>query len=417
MPKIELLAPVGSFASLQAAIKAGCDSVYFGVHQLHMRARSAHNFSLEELTEVVKICKKAKVKTHITLNCLLYDHDLILMRKIIDNAKSKGVDALIVQDAAAISYAQEIEMQIHGSTQLSISNFESLKFYAKYFDTIVLARELDLKTIKYICNKIKEEQIKGPSGKLVKIEIFGHGALCIAQSGRCQMSILQANASAQRGACLHECRKKYRIIEDETGKELMMDNEFIMSPKDLCTLPFLDQVVDTGISVLKIEGRGRSADYVDTVIRVYRQALDSIEQEKFSQHKVDKWMKELEKVYNRGLCDGYYLGKPLPDFSCDSGNKSSEEKTYIGQIQHYYDKAKIAEINVSAHSLAKGDRIVIIGNTTGVIYSQVESMMERDKFVEKSGKSSLITIPLDKKVRHNDKVYVVRERKILNSKF
>lgn len=412
MQRPEIMAPAGSFEALTAAINAGADSVFFGVQQLNMRARSARQFTLEDLEEIAAKCKKAGIKSYITLNVLLYEHDLQLMRKIMDKAKEVGINAVIVQDIAAINYASKIGLPIQASTQLSISNYESVKFYAQFADTIVLAREVDLPSIKNICRLIKENNLLGPSGKLIKIEVFVHGALCIAQSGRCHMSLLQTNTSAQRGACLHECRKKYRIIDDETGKEMMVDNQYILSPKDLCTLPFLDELADAGISIFKIEGRGRSAEYVDTVTRVYRQAADAIAADTFSKDKIEKWMTELKKVYNRGFTDGYYLGKELPDWSAAPGNQSTEERIYIGDIIHYFPKAKVAELFVRAHGLKKGDKLVIIGKTTGVVYSNVSRIMLDNKFIEQSEKQTTITMPITNRVRHNDKVYILKKRNL-----
>lgn len=410
MKKAEIMAPVGSFESLSAAINAGCDSIYFGVEQLNMRARAAHNFTLEELAEVAETCQKAGVKSYVTMNTLLYDHDLNLMKRILDKAKACGISAAIIQDVAALQYASEIGLPVHASTQLSISNFESVKFYAKFADTIVLAREVDMKMIKQICEKVEKEKVVGPSGNLVKIEIFVHGALCVAQSGRCQMSLLQSNTSAQRGACLQECRKKYKVIDEETGHEMVIDNQYILSPKDLCALPFLDKVLDAGVSVLKIEGRGKTPDYVDTVVRVYKEARDAVSQGSFSNEKVEEWMKKLEAVYNRGFTDGYYLGKKLPDWSKSSGNKSTDERIFAGLISHYFDKSQIAELDLQAHEIKKGDRLVIIGKSTGVVYADVNEMKKDDEFIENSGKRTQVTLPLSTKVRKNDKVYLLKTR-------
>ncbi|MBD3330246.1 U32 family peptidase [Candidatus Peregrinibacteria bacterium] len=410
MEKAEILAPVGSFESLKAAIDAGCDSIYFGVKQLNMRARRAHNFSLDELKEVASICKKHQIKSYITLNTLLYDHDLPLMRRIVDEAVSAGIDAIICQDVSAIQYANEKGLHVHASTQLSISNIESVKFYSQFADTIVLAREVDLKMMEEVCRAIKEERISGPSGNLIRIEVFVHGALCIAQAGRCQMSLLQSNTSAQRGACLHECRKKYRIIDDETDKELILENQYVMSPKDLCTLPFLDKIIKSGVAVLKIEGRGRSPQYVNTVVKVYKEARDAVLNNNFDQDKVKKWIEELKTVYNRGFCDGYYLGKPLPEWSKVSGNVSTDERLYAGLVNHYFPKAGIAEIQIQANEMRKGDRFVVMGKTTGVKFATADSIMIDEKFVETSGKPSMITVPVSEKVRKNDKVYILKKR-------
>lgn len=413
MEKAEVMAPVGSFASLEAAINSGCDSIFFGVNQLNMRARSSHNFSIEEMQKVAEKCKKAKIKSYITLNTLLYEHDMSLMQKIISEAKNAGINAIIVQDMAAIQYASEIGMNIQASTQLSISNYASVKFYSKFADTIVLAREVDLNMMKSICDKIKEDDLRGPSGELVKIEVFVHGALCIAQSGRCQMSLLQFNTSAQRGACLQECRKKYKVIDEETGKEMQVANDgYIMSPKDLCCLPFLDRLIETGVSVLKIEGRGRSPQYVDKVVKVYREAVDAIYENTFTEEKVNEWMKELDSVYNRGFTDGYYLGKQLPDWSGQSGNKSSEERVFVGKVNHYFPKAKVAELDVQAFEISKGDKLVIMGDNTGVVYQEISSMKLDEEFVVKSGKQNLVTIPIERRVRKNDKVYMLKKRSL-----
>lgn len=410
MGKAELMAPAGSFAAITAAINAGCDSVFFGVQQLNMRSRSSANFSLEDMKAIAQQCQEAKVKSYITLNTLLYQHDLTLMRLILDTAKESGIDAVIVQDVAAMQHGQSIGLSLHASTQLSISNIESVRFYAQFCDTIVLARELDLNMVKDICDKVKEEKITGPNGEIVRIEVFVHGALCIAQSGRCQMSLLSNNTSAQRGACLQECRKKYKIIDEDSGVEMVVDNQYIMSPKDLCCIPFLDRLIEAGISVLKIEGRGRSPQYVDTVIRTYREAIDSVAAGSFNQEKVEKWMKELATVYNRGFCDGYYLGKPLPEWSSPAGNKSTEERVFLGLINHHYPKAQIAEINLQAYDLKKDDRLVIMGNNTGVVYADAKEIMLDEKLIQEAKRGSLVTIPIKEKVRKNDKVYLLKTR-------
>ncbi len=408
----EIMAPAGSFASLQAAINAGCGSVYFGVHQLNMRSRSSHNFNLEELKEIADICSAANVRSYVTLNTLLYNHDLTLMKRIIDEAKKAGVSAVIVQDIAAIQYAHQIGMPIHASTQLSISNYEAVKFYSQFADTIVLAREVDLNMMADICNRIKEEKLCGPSGELLKIEVFVHGALCIAQSGRCQMSLLQNNTSAQRGACLQECRKQYLIKDIETGMEMRIRDSYILSPKDLCCLPFLDKLVEAGISVFKIEGRGRNPQYVDRVVRTYKEAVDAIGEGNFTEEKIKLWMNGLKEVFNRGFSEGYYLGKKLPEWSGFSRNRSEYERVFIGKVNHYFPKAKVAEINVQAHELTKGDKLVIMGKSTGVLYCDVNEMKRDDLSIEISKKSDLVTIPLTDRVRKNDKVYLLRKRNL-----
>ncbi len=406
------MAPAGSFASFQAAINAGCDSVFFGVHQLNMRARAADHFTVEDMDEIASRARKTGIKTYLTLNVLLYQHDMTLMKRIVDKAVEVGIDAVIVQDMAVIQYCQEVGMPIHCSTQLSISNYETVKFYAQFADTIVLARELDLKQIKSICDRIREDDLRGPAGELVRIEVFVHGAMCVAQSGRCHMSVLQTNTSAQRGACLQECRKKYRVIDDETGHELVLDNHYVMSPKDMCALPFLDQLIDAGAAVLKIEGRGRSADYVDKVVSVYREAADRISEGKFTRSFVQEGLEQLKSVYNRGFSDGYFYGKKFPDWCGTYGSQATEEKIYVGMVDHYFPRPKVAEIDVRAHKLSVGDRLVIMGKTTGVIYGQVDGIVRDHKSIRESKSADLVTIPLADKVRKNDKVYILKKRKL-----
>jgi putative protease len=408
MKRPEIMAPAGSFESLQAAIHAGCDSVYFGVQHLNMRARAANNFSLNDLPEVATICKKAQIKSYITLNTLLYQHDLTLMHKIVDAAKQSGITAVIIQDVAAMMYAREVGMPLQASTQLSISNYEAVKFYSQFADTIVLARELDLAMIKTICKKIEEEQLKGPSGELIKIEVFVHGALCVAQSGRCQMSLISNNTSAQRGACLQECRKKYRIIDEENGNELTVNDGYVLSPKDLCTLPFLDKLVDAGIDVFKIEGRGRSPEYVDVVVKTYAAAVAAVMDKTFTPEKVSTWMDQLKTVYNRGFSDGYFLGKLLPDWAASSGSQATEEKEHLGVVTHYFPKAKVAEIKIQAGALKIGDQLIITGTTTGIIRGTVTTMLKDEIAVDIANKKDTITIPLAEVVRDNDKVYLVK---------
>ena len=412
MNKIEIMAPAGSFASMSAAINAGCNSIYFGVEQLNMRARASHNFSVDDLPEIANKAKEAGIRSYIAMNTLMYEHDMNLMRNIISAAKDAGIDAVIVADMAAMQYAYEIAMPIQASTQLSISNYSAVKFYAQFVDTVVLAREVDLRMMKKICDKIKEEDLRGPAGELIKVEVFVHGALCIAQSGRCQMSLLQNNTSAQRGACLQECRHKYKVIDDETGKEMQVRDGYVFSPRDLCCIDFLDKIIEAGVSILKIEGRGRSPHYVDIAVRCYREAADSIANGTYSKEKIKHWKSELEKVFNRGFTDGYYLGKKLPDWSEASGNQSKEERTFIGLVNHYFRKPKIAEINLQAHPIKLGDNIVIMGNTTGIEYNKVTSIVRDKKSLEKADNPDMVTIPVNNRVRKNDKVYLVTKRNL-----
>ncbi len=410
MKKPEIMAPAGSFEALQAAINAGCDSVYFGVQHLNMRARAANNFSLAELPEVAQRCQEANVKSYITLNTLLYQHDLSLMRSIIDAAKAAGISAVIIQDIAAMLYAREIGMTVQASTQLSISNYETVKFYSQYASTVVLARELDLTMIQTICNRIQEEQLKGPDGQLLKVEVFVHGALCIAQSGRCQMSLISNNTSAQRGACLQECRKQYKIIDEENGNELQIRDGYVLSPRDLCTLPFLEQLVAAGIDVFKIEGRGRAPEYVDVVVRAYVEAVQAIMAGTFSPEKKDELMKRLKTVYNRDFSDGYYLGKKLPDWTKSSGSQATEEKEFLGTITHYFNKAQVAELALQAGDLKQHDQILIIGGRTGVVRTNIDSLRVDDQTVSQGNKGNTATISLANLVRAGDKVYKVHAK-------
>jgi len=416
MNKLEVMAPAGSFAAMAAAINAGADSVYFGVAQLNMRARAANNFSIEDLEQIGERAKEANIKTYIALNTLLYNHDMALMKRIVSGAKAAGITAVIVADVAAMQYAREINMTVHASTQLSISNYEAVKFYANFADTMVLAREVDLKMMKDIYESIQEEDLRGPSGERVKLEVFVHGALCIAQSGRCAMSIIQTNTSAQRGACLQECRKKYRITDEETGRELVLDNQYVLSPKDLCTIDFIDKLADAGISIFKIEGRGRDPNYVDTVVRCYREAVDALADGTYTREKIAAWMERLKSVYNRGFSDGYYLGKPLPEWSGFSGNHSTEERIFAGIVEHYFPKAGIAEIKLQANPLRLGDKLVIMGNTTGVHKEEVKNIKLDDKDVQQANHPNLITLPISATVRKNDQVFILRQRTALNEK-
>lgn len=405
------MAPVGSFAALTAAVKAGADSIFFGVAQLNMRARSAHNFNLEEMEEVAAVARESGLRSYLTMNTLLYEHDLNLMRRILERAKAVGVDAAIIQDVAAMQCAQEIGLSVHASTQLSISNYEAVKFFARFADTMVLAREVDIPMMRSITAKIAADDLRGPAGDLIKIEVFVHGALCIAQSGRCQMSLLQNNTSAQRGACLQECRKSYRVIDEETGKEMRIRDGYVLSPKDLCCLPFLDELAAAGVAIFKIEGRGRDADYVGTVVKVYREAAESIANGDFgAEEKMREWREELERVYNRGFTDGYYLGKKLPDFSSFSGNRSREERVFVGIVNHYYPRPQVAEITVQAQEIAVNDCLVIMGKTTGVVRTEVKTLRVDDREAVNSGKGVVVTIPCVETVRKNDKVYLLRKR-------
>ncbi len=404
---IEIMAPAGSYESLMAAINAGADSIYFGVEQMNMRSRSA-NFTFDDLPNVVKICKEHSVKSYLTVNTIVYDHDMALVKKICDAAKKAGVSAIIGMDIAAIQYARSIGLEVHASTQINISNIEAVKFFASFCDVVVLARELTLKQIKTIVSEIKKQQIKGPNGKLVEIEIFVHGALCIAISGKCHMSLATFNASANRGACLQNCRRAYRVVDDETGEELKIDNKYVMSPSDLCTLPFLDQILNTGVSVLKIEGRGRSPDYVDETVRCYKEAVVAIKNGEFTKEKIDSWMKRLKSVYNRGFWEGgYYLGKKINEWAGVEGSKTSVEKHLVGKITNYYDKLGVASALLEARRLCSGDKIMITGPTTGVVKLDAETLHTDKGVVNKAEKKQEVSFKVPSKVRKGDKLFVL----------
>jgi len=412
MQKIELMAPAGNFESLQAALDNGADSVYFGVEQLNMRARASINFTLDDLEEISKRCQAKNVRTYLTLNTIIYDHDLSIVKTLVKRAKEANITAVIAMDQAVIAVARELGMEVHISTQINITNVETVKFYAMFADTMVLSRELSLRQVKHITEQIEKEQIKGPSGRLVEIEIFGHGALCMAVSGKCYMSLHSHNSSANRGACKQNCRKKYTVIDQETGFEMELDNEYIMSPKDLCTIDFLDQVADAGIKVLKIEGRGRAPEYVARVIKCYRDAIDSVENGTYDKDKVISWMQELEKVYNRGFWSGYYLGQKLGEWSKGSGSHATQKKVYIGKGVHFYPKAKIGEFKIEAYDLSLGDTLLITGPTTGAKEFELKEMLVNDQALEKGTKGDSITIPLDFRVRPSDKLYKIVENKV-----
>jgi putative protease len=404
---VEIMAPAGSFEALSAAIHAGCHSVYFGVEQLNMRARSSINFTTDDLVKIYRQCADHNVKTYLTLNTILYDHDIRLMKTIIDCAKESGVTAVIAADHAAMAYCKEVGMPVHLSTQANVSNVETVQFYAGYADVIVLARELSLSQVANIITEIKRKDIKGPAGELIKIEVFAHGALCMAISGKCYLSLHSHNASANRGACIQNCRKEYVVTSKEDGIELEIDNEYIMSAKDLCTIGFLDKVLDAGVSVLKIEGRGRSADYVDTVVGCYRQALDALQDGSYGPEKIAQWTTELSKVYNRGFWDGYYLGRTMGEWSDAYGSKATEKKIHVGQCIKYYPKIKVGEFQMASHSLRKGDQILITGPTTGVTRSQISDMRVGEHDVENVEKGDIFTLPVPEAVRPKDKIYKV----------
>ena len=410
--KIELMAPAGNFESLQAALDNGADSIYFGVEQLNMRARASINFTLDDLQEIAERCSAKNVRTYLTLNTIIYDHDLSIVKTLLQKAKEANITAVIAMDQAVIASARAIGMEIHISTQINITNIETVKFYAMFADTMVLSRELSLRQVKKITEQIVKEDVRGPSGNLVEIEIFGHGALCMAVSGKCYMSLHNHNSSANRGACKQNCRKKYTVIDQETGVEMELDNEYIMSPKDLCTIDFLDQIVDAGVKVLKIEGRGRAPEYVAQVIRCYRDAIDSIETGSYSKEKVISWMLDLEKVYNRGFWSGYYLGQKLGEWSKGPGSHATQKKVYLGKGMHYFPKAKVGEFKIEAYDINVGDTILITGPTTGAKELKVMEMYVNDEKGTKAKKGDSCTIPLEFRIRPSDKLYKIVSTKV-----
>lgn len=408
--KIELMAPAGDFTSMQAALDNGADSIYFGVEQLNMRARASINFTIDDLPEIARRCAEKGVRTYLTLNTIIYDHDLSLIKTLLDKAKAANLTAVIAMDQAVISYARQIGMEVHISTQINITNIETVKFYALFADTMVMSRELSITQVKKICDQIIKDDVRGPSGNLVEVEIFGHGALCMAVSGKCYLSLHSHNSSANRGACKQNCRKKYTVIDQESGFEIELDNEYMMSPKDLCTINFLDQVVDSGVKVLKIEGRGRAPEYVATVTKCYREAIDAVADGSFSPEKVADWMSRLETVYNRGFWAGYYLGQELGEWSSISGSAATQKKIYIGKGRHFYPKSNVAEFLVEAYDLNVGDRVLIQGPTTGSQEMVLDAMLVDTKpNASKASKSDVITFKTEFKVRPSDKLYKIVE--------
>jgi len=404
---IELLAPAGNFESLMAAIQGGADAVYFGIGSLNMRSASSRNFQLEDLPEIVKRSEKAGVRTYITLNTIMYDEDLVEMREVIDAVKRVGCDAVIASDFAVISEARSKGVPVHISTQSNVSNVESLRFYAGFADVIVLARELSLEQVRTVCRWIEENNIRGPSGEPVRIEVFAHGALCMAVSGKCYLSLHEMNKSANRGECLQLCRRAYTVTEKEDNYQLEIDNEYIMSPKDLSTITFMDQLLEAGIRIFKIEGRGRPAEYVKTTTACYREAIDNWLAGTFTFQKATKWEEKLRSVFNRGFWEGYYMGKRSGEWSEKYGSNATKRKVYIGKSMNYFAKIGVAEFKLETNTIKKGDRILIIGPTTGVIESTVDEMRVNLKPVDKAIKGDHFSIQVPQVVRRSDKLYKI----------
>ena len=408
---IEIMSPAGNFETLAAAIQAGAGSVYFGLGNLNMRAKSAVNFQIQDLDSIVSICKAANVKTYLALNTIMYDNDLQEMRKMIDLAAQKNVTAIIASDAAVLEYALKQGVEIHASTQLNISNIEAVKFYSRYCDVMVLARELNLKQVKEIHNQIIAQNIRGPKGELVKIEMFIHGALCMAVSGKCYLSLHEANRGANRGACIQICRRGYTAIDNETGAELNIDNQYIMSPKDLCTVGFIDKLIDAGVEVMKIEGRARPPEYVKTVTEVYHQAVEAVENQTYNAEKIENWKQRLHTVFNREFWNGYYLGQRLGEWNNSYGSKAKYHKEFVGSINNFFPKLSVAEVYINSGKLNVGDKIYIIGPTTGCIETTINEIRLDDKQVETAVKGNVISLPVPEKVRRSDKIYILVENK------
>ena len=406
--KIEIMAPAGSFDSLMAAIQGKADSIYFGIEQLNMRAKAANNFTFDDLETIAKICNENNVRSYLTLNTIIYDHDLSLMKRIIDKSKAAGITAVIASDKAVINYASSVGFEVHISTQTNVTNLETIKFFAHFADVMVLARELSLIQVKSITDGIKKDKVRGPSGNLVEIEIFAHGALCMAVSGKCYLSLHTNNSSANRGACVQNCRRTYEV-KDEEGNELVIDNEYIMSPKDLCTIGFIDDIINAGVKVLKIEGRGRAPEYVKTVTECYREAANAFLDGTYSKEKIEEWNKKLATVYNRGFWDGYYLGQELGEWSEGHGSQATTRKKFLGQGVKYFPKINVAEFKMETHSLSVGDNVIITGPTTGVIEMVIKELRVDDVSVEKVEKGINFSTPIDQIIRPSDKLYKVIE--------
>lgn len=402
--QVEIMSPAGSFESLMAAIQGGADSVYFGIEQLNMRAKSANNFTFEDLEIIAKTCNESNVRSYLTLNTIIYDHDLSLMKRIVNQAKNAGISAVIASDQAVINYAASVGFEVHISTQTNVTNLETIKFFAHFADVMVLARELSLKQVKDITDGIVRDDVRGPSGNLIEIEIFAHGALCMAVSGKCYMSLHTNNSSANRGACVQNCRRTYEVTDDE-GNELMIDNEYIMSAKDLCTIGFVDDMLHAGVKVLKIEGRGRAPEYVKTVTQCYKEAVTAVLDGTYTKEKIKSWDEKLATVYNRGFWSGYYLGQEMGEWSDTHGSQATVRKTFVGQGMKYYPKSNVGEFRLDSHSLSVGDRILITGPTTGVVESIVTELRVENESVETVKKGVVFTLPIAELIRPSDKLY------------
>jgi putative protease len=409
--KIELLSPVGSFENLHAAIQAGADAIYFGVEQLNMRAKSINSFSLDDISKIKAICTQNNIKSYITLNTVIYEHDMQLLKTILKEVKKQGIDAVIAADFAVMEYCKQFKIPVHVSTQANVSNIESVKFFANFSDAVVLARELTLNQVKQITDEISRKKIKGISGELMRIEVFIHGALCMAISGKCYLSLHSQNSSANRGACVQNCRNAYKVLDAETDEELLIDNEYIMSLKDLCTINILDQIINNGATILKIEGRGKGPEYVYTVTKAYRQAVKEIQEGTYTQEKAEVWKTELNKVYNRGFWEGYYLGKEYGEWTTNPGSAATEKKVYVGKGSNYFSKINVGEFLMESASISIGDTLMITSPDFGIIKTKMNNLVANGVEVEKAVRGDLVTFPLEKKITSKDKLYKIVEEK------
>lgn len=401
----EIMAPVGSRESLAAAIQAGADSIYFGIEKLNMRAHSASTFTIDDLREIAATCNEHDIKTYLTVNTIIYNEDIPLMHEIVDAAKEAGISAVIASDVAVMTYCNKVGQEVHLSTQLNISNVEALKFYAQFADVVVLARELNMSQVAEVHRLAEEQNICGPSGQPVRIEMFCHGALCMAISGKCYLSLDNANRSANRGECIQLCRRSYTVTDNETGTQLEIDNKYVMSPKDLKTVRFIDKMMKSGVRVFKIEGRARGPEYVYTVVKCYKEAIQSVIDGTFTEEKKDQWDERLATVFNRGFWDGYYLGQKLGEWNKNYGSCATEKKVYVGKGVKYFSKLGVAEFAIEAADFKKGDKLLITGPTTGVIYMNADEIRYDLEPVEEARKGQRVSMPVPAKVRPSDKLF------------
>ncbi len=413
--ELEIMAPVGSYESLMAAIQGHADSVYFGIEKLNMRSRSSNNFTFDDLKKIAQIAREHNLKTYLTVNTVIYDGEIELMHQIVDAAKENGLTAIIASDLAVLTYARSIGVEVHISTQCNVSNFEALKFYSQFADVVVLARELNMTQVKAISQRIVEEDVRGPKGELVRIEMFAHGALCMAVSGKCYLSLDNLGQSGNRGACLQVCRRKYTVKDTDSDLELEVDGKYIMSPKDLKTIGFLNVLIDSGVKVFKIEGRARSADYVKTVCECYDEAANAVCDGTYSPEMISKWDERLSRVFNRGFWDGYYQGQKMGEWNDINGNKATKKKVYAGKVTNYFKKIGVSEIKLETCGLSVGDEIVIMGPTSGVVETTIELICDANRQeVQSAAKGQIIAVKTPDRTRLNDKVYKIMDSELVS---